>query len=194
MGWMRKHTGVGLVVAASGFLGLSACTTDPVSSQDIEYEEIRIDAFSNFWLQQKIWAEDMNGDSLFYDDRYYGMLLVDKARDLTASLPAHTVDSTEFHGTRAFYTAKREPENFSCQLRSTGRFTTFFPDEIIPGQIPAGTVYTTLIDTGDGLQPYEYMNLLEGEEWRTMFCLYVPGKGFVILDNTWDVGEIIIRY
>lgn len=193
MNGTRKQARAGLILAAIGLMGLAACTTDPVSSGDIDYEEIRVDAFSHIWLHAKATAEDADGDSLFFDDGMYGMLLIDKSKDKVSSLPAYIVDSTEFLGTQIFYPAKREPENFSCQFRSTGRFMTIEAGEFDPGEIPDGALFANLADTGAGFFVESYMGVFEGEEWRTSFCSYVPGKGFAI-PNVWDVGEIIIRY
>lgn len=195
MGWMRKQTGLGLVVAAAGLLGLAGCTTDPVSSGDIEYDEIRVDLFSNMWLTQRLNADFINGDTLFYgddNDLEYAMVLLDTSRNKISSLPAYVVQTSEFEK-RVLYTTNREPENFSCQLRRTGELMTIPADDFAPNQIPDGAIFASLEDFGFGFVVESYTGVYDFEEWRTTFCTYLPGKGFYIQDM-WGTGEVIIRY
>jgi hypothetical protein len=175
-----------------GLLVAGCVKDDPVSSSDIEYREIRIDAFSHWWLTQRLNAEEVDGHTLTLDEDGRTLTLVDTSFDKTAQLPAHVIKVVD--GSReVFYTAAGDPEILSCHMEYKGGLD-LAEDEDAEDLVLVDTYPDELVDTLGYYQP-TYLAYNPGTSyWRFEVCPYYPGKGFRVPSNPYYLGEIVIRY
>ena len=114
---------------ALALLLLTGCVND--SSKDTH--EIKIDVFSDFWLSIKNNAATLKGDTatihLSSDSagKYETYILRDSSLDLTASLPAHVIDTSvgkllpgEIHDKLTLYTLPASG-SITCSIDNLGK-------------------------------------------------------------------------
>ena len=168
---------------------LAGCTQDPVSSGDIKYREIRVDAFSNYWLTERLNAEDVDGNILIREDGTV-LELLEPSYDKSSSLPAHVV-KTDNGSNRVYYKAEGEPTTYSCYRHYQG--IVFSPDTL---NVDAIMSETAVDGDGELILPSLFTNLIEtndGDVWFSDACRYYPGKGFYFPAYQ-DHGEYLVRY
>ncbi len=204
---------------------LTGCVADPaaegsatthLSSDSIQYHEIRINAFSHFWATQKLWRTSLGGhkllmtDTVSYADKtlYDTLVLIDTSVDKSADLPAHTSDNDYDGRVRLIYTTLQQPKVFSCYIYRDDR-RTFYGAESHSGDttdiLRDGFSSYTLEDgyLDDGAYFYALKNGPNTIE--RLDCGYFPGKGFYIGYPDYDFygqsfsslspgTEFVIRY
>lgn len=226
---MKKSPHILLLAAGIAAL-LAACVTEPregevthitnvyqdtvgsVSSDSIQYREIRIDGFSHYWQTQKLQAITVDGglvvrldtlnDTVFAMD---SLFLADSALDKTAQLPQHILmEVSGFYGpfSRILYKAAREPKVFSCHFRNRGK-------SIAQADSTDGSHFLrareTVIVAGEVYQDVQAWHALveDDETEAAVRCGYIPGHGFYLGDRSSDDygsdpyaagGEFVIRY
>ncbi len=196
---------------------VAGCNQDPVSSSDVGYNEIRIDAFTHYWTTQKARATIVRGNTLITIDENSSYTSVDTLALKTPDLFKSTGQpESMLEGTRVIYKSNAEPKVFSCYYYNNGKQVNssyWNPDVeedvvIPPVYFLRRTVMTSgLSEEQDGpleLYSREYFFLEDAPvSVQPIPCGYFPGKGFYLglsgidyygLEYNSTGGEFVIRY
>jgi hypothetical protein len=199
------------IIAVAGSLLLAGCMAEnTLSSDKVEYTEIRVDVFSHYWLVQKQLATKSVGSKLIFNasseeaEAFDTLALLNSSLNKSADLPAHViVDEWGFYETpRVFYTAAREPKTFQCYFETNGK-RLISADSILSGSVLRRHL-VQYDEDGDLMWDEEsWFKLQDAPVVTSVFsCGYAPGKGFFLGNEAYDyfegepgaLGTLVIRY